>query len=87
MNEVVLYSRPGCCLCDEVKAQLGRLALTYNFKWSELDISGDPELREHFAERIPVVFINGQQAFEYILDEKEFVRRLGASAPREATTR
>jgi glutaredoxin len=87
MIEVVLYSKPGCCLCEEVKAQISRLAAAYNFKWSEQNILDDPRLRETFAERIPVVFINGQPAFEYTLDEKEFARRLGAAAPREPAPR
>jgi glutaredoxin len=82
MNEVVLYSKPGCCLCDEVKAQLRRLARAYKFQWRELNILEDPELRDRFAEKIPVVFIDGQPAFEYTLDEKEFVKRLGAATPR-----
>jgi hypothetical protein len=29
MIEVLLYTKPGCCLCDEVKAQLGRLQQTH----------------------------------------------------------
>ena len=81
MNQVVLYSKPGCCLCDEVKTQIGRLARVYKFQLREQNILDDPELRKRFSEKIPVVFINGEQAFEYTLDEKEFVRRLGAAAP------
>lgn len=81
MNQVVLYSKPGCCLCDEVKAQIVRLARAYKFQWREQNILDDPELRDHFAEEIPVVFINGEQAFKYTFDEKEFVRRLGAATP------
>jgi len=81
MNEVVLYSKPGCYLCDEVKAQIGKLARVYKFNWREQNILDDPELGERFAEKIPVVFINGEWAFEYTIDEKEFVRRLGAAAP------
>lgn len=81
MVEVVLYSKPGCCLCEEVKAQIRKLARDHHFEWRELNILEDPDLRDRFAEKVPVVFINGQQAFEYTLDEKEFLKRLRAPAP------
>ena len=87
MNDVVLYSKPGCCLCDEVKAQIVRLAREHSFSWRELNILEHPELHGRFAEKIPVVFINGRQAFEYTLDEKEFVNRLGAAAAPEPAPR
>ena len=81
MAQVELYSKPGCCLCDEVKAQIGKLARDHAFEWREVNILERPELRDHFAEKIPVVFINGRQAFEYTLDEKEFLKQLRAAAP------
>ena len=80
MAQVELYTKPGCCLCNEVKAQIGKLARDHSFEWHEINILERPELRDRFAERIPVVFINGQQAFEYTLDEKEFLKRLRAPA-------
>ena len=76
MDEVLVYSKPGCCLCDEVKAQLRRLQKTHPFKWREVVILRDPEAFEKFSEEIPVVFINGKKAFKYHLDEKEFLKRL-----------
>jgi glutaredoxin len=76
MDEVVVYSKPDCCLCDEVKAQLGRLQKTHAFRWREVNILDDPAAFERFKEEIPVVFINGRKAFKYHLDEKEFLRRL-----------
>ena len=69
MNEVVLYSKPGCCLCDEVKAQIGKLARVYKFNWREQNILDDPELGERFAEKIPVVFINGRAKANPTADE------------------
>ncbi|PYV00583.1 MAG: hypothetical protein DMG26_15100 [Acidobacteria bacterium] len=51
MDEVLVYSKPGCCLCDEVKAQLRRLQKTHPFKWREVDILRDPEAFEKFRRR------------------------------------
>jgi glutaredoxin len=76
MIEIVVYSKPGCCLCDEVKAQLARLRKTTRFDWREVNILEDSKALEQFKEEIPVVFINGRKAFKFHLDEKEFVRRV-----------
>jgi glutaredoxin len=76
MIEVLVYSKPDCCLCDDVKAQLTRLGKTCRFEWREVNILGDPQAFEQFKEEIPVVFINGEKSFKYHLDEKEFMKRL-----------
>ncbi len=76
MKHVVLYSKPGCCLCDEVKAQLERLQKTHAFEWRETNILEEPDAFQRFKEEIPVVFIDGKKAFKYHLNEDEFLRRL-----------
>ena len=76
MNEVVVYSKPGCCLCDEVKENLKRLKASYAFNLREVNIVEDPEAHERFKEEIPVVFINGKKAFKYRLDENQFLKKL-----------
>ena len=76
MNQVVVYSKPGCCLCEELKAQLRQLRQRHAFDWREVNILDDPKAQEEFAQEIPVVFVNGKKAFKYHLDEKQFLRRL-----------
>lgn len=76
MVEIVVYSKPGCCLCDEVKAQLEKLRATTRFDWREVNILDDSQAFEQFKEEIPVVFINGRKAFKFRLDEREFLRRV-----------
>ena len=63
MHLVVIYSKPDCGLCDEVKAWLEKLRQTHPFE---------------FKEEIPVVSADGKRAFKYHLDEKEFLRRIGS---------
>ncbi|MBZ5564525.1 MAG: glutaredoxin family protein [Acidobacteriia bacterium] len=75
--DVVLYTKPGCCLCDVVKEQLTRLRATHPFGLREVNILDDPEAHEKLREEIPVVFMGGKKAFKYRLDEKQFIRRLG----------
>ena len=76
MHEVILYTRSGCHLCDEVKATLTRLEPRGGFTWKEVDIDSDPELRQKFNEEVPVVFIDGKKAFKYRMDERDFLRVL-----------
>jgi glutaredoxin len=76
MMEVVVYSKPGCCLCDEVKEKLKRVQASYAFNLREVNILEDPEALERFKEEIPVVFIDGKKAFKCHLDETQFLKKL-----------
>ena len=79
MHEVLVYSRPGCHLCDVVKQTLVQVQDQADFVWREIDIDSDPELREKYNDEVPVVFIDGRKAFKYHMDSRDFLRRL---APR-----
>jgi glutaredoxin len=76
MTTVVLYSRPGCCLCDDAREVLDRVRSTRPFVFEERDIDGDEALLRAYLERIPVVTIDGVEAFELFVDESELERRL-----------
>jgi len=77
MRAVVLYTRPGCCLCDDARAVLERVRARHPFALQERDIDQDDELQRAYLERIPVVTIDGEEAFELFVDETELARRLG----------
>jgi len=51
LPELTLYSRPGCHLCEQAHAHL--LALEYRF--TEVDITGNPELESLYGHDIPVL--------------------------------
>jgi glutaredoxin len=76
LPEIIVYSKPDCCLCDDVKEQLKKLQKLHKFDWREINILDDPADLEKFQYEIPVVFIDGRKAFKYHLDEKRFVRLL-----------
>ena len=80
LPEVLIYTKPGCCLCDEVKARLRVLRERHAFDLREVNILDDREAYERFKEEIPVVFIDGKKAFKYHLDEDKFLRRLHRGA-------
>lgn len=77
-REVILYSRRGCHLCEIVKESLAKLSHHNSFRWREVDVDSDEELRRKFTDEVPVVFINGRKAFKYHMDEREFLRKLKA---------
>ena len=72
MTQVVLYGRPDCHLCDDARAVLERAGVEFE----ERDIEADDDLFRRFLERIPVVEIDGEAAFELFVDEAELRRRL-----------
>ena len=77
---VTLYTRAGCCLCDDAKRVLAEARKRADFDYEELDIDGDAELRRLYNDEVPVIAINGAKAFKYRVDMKEFLRRLAARA-------
>jgi glutaredoxin len=76
MRTVVLYGRDGCCLCDDAREILMRVRARRPFSFQERDIDAEDKLLRAYLERIPVIAIDGVEAFELLVDEAEFERRL-----------
>ncbi len=76
MTTVVLFGREGCCLCDDAREVLERVRRRRPFVLEERDIDGDDALLRAYLERIPVVTIDGVEAFELFVDESELERRI-----------
>ena len=75
--EVVLYTRPGCHLCERALEQLVALhAEGYRFALREVDIESDEGLLRRMLERIPVVELDGEVVSELILDQTSVRARL-----------
>ncbi|HEV2814928.1 MAG TPA: glutaredoxin family protein [Solirubrobacteraceae bacterium] len=64
MTRLVLYGRPDCHLCDDARAVLLRVGEPFE----EVDIEADDELFKRYLERIPVVAIDGVEAFDLFVD-------------------
>lgn len=75
--QVVLYGRPGCCLCDQARTVLERVGAELPFALQERNIEDDERLLRAYLERIPVVTIDGREAFELFVDEPELREQLG----------
>ena len=75
-HQVTLYGRPGCHLCDEARAALQRVAARRPFVLREVDITTDDALHRRYLVRIPVVCLDGEELFEYHVDEAALEARL-----------
>jgi glutaredoxin len=77
MTEVLVYSRPGCHLCEEaLKAIVALHSEGYRFELREVDIESDDALLRSHLERIPVVEVDGAVVSELLLDETGLRARL-----------
>jgi hypothetical protein len=77
MSEVVVYSRPGCHLCEEaLDAIVALRSEGYGFELREVDIESDELLLRRMLERIPVVEVDGELVSELLLDEAGLRARL-----------
>ena len=71
---VTLYGRPGCHLCDEARESLQRVQTRVPFSLQEVDITTDDVLHARYLERIPVVSVEGEDLFDYEVDEDALER-------------
>jgi hypothetical protein len=64
-HRVVMFSRRRCGLCDEARAVILGERRRSRFHFDEVFIDGDRDLEDAYGVRVPVVEIDGVEAFEY----------------------
>lgn len=75
-SELILYSKPGCHLCDVMKEEIQRAACNELFTLREVNIASDPGLLARYRYEIPVLLIDGVEAFRHRLRAEDFKARL-----------
>jgi glutaredoxin len=58
---VVLYSKPGCHLCDDARVAVEAVCAELGESYDEIDITGSEDLMRTYGEEIPVTFVDGRQ--------------------------
>jgi glutaredoxin len=76
VRRVTLYRAEGCHLCESAERVLARVRADIPFELDEVDIAGDPELERRYRERIPVIAVDGEEAFTYFVHPDGLRRRL-----------
>ena len=71
---VIVYSRPGCHLCDDAKDAILSSSLSDHFTFAEVNIESDSELLRKYKYDIPVVTVDGVEAFRHRVNTDEFKR-------------
>lgn len=83
MKTLTIYSKPGCHLCDDMKAVVSRVIrpLAGQVVLHEVDISGDAKLETQYGLDIPVLLVDGKKAAKYRITDDALARILGFGTP------
>ena len=57
---MVVYTKPGCHLCDDALVAVARIASEAGVGWEPVDISNDEMLMKQWGEYIPVIVVDGE---------------------------
>jgi hypothetical protein len=76
MSVVVVYSREGCHLCEDLLDDLAVLGRQHGFAIEVRDVDADPALRSRYHTRVPVVECEDEFVCEYFLDPEALLARL-----------
>ena len=76
---VVLYSRPGCHLCDVARDVVLGVRARIEFEFEEVDVERDDALELEYGIRVPVVTVDGQERFEVTVDAGQLAGLVRAS--------
>jgi len=58
---VLLYSRPGCHLCDDARQVIEAVCAELGERYTEVDITTSVELQREYGEQIPVTLVDGRR--------------------------
>ena len=75
---MTVYTRVGCHLCEQALNALGRLGDEVPFELRTVDIEADEQLHRAYLERIPVIALDGEELYDFFVDEADLRRRLEA---------
>ncbi len=75
---LTLYTRPGCHLCEEMKAVIHRVRGQVECELTEVDISLDDALLRRYRHHIPVLLANGVEVARARIGAAELSQALAA---------
>lgn len=84
-HQVILYTRPGCHLCDDAKQAMQDADCAKEYTLQEINIESDPELLRRYQYDIPVITVDGIEAFRHRLTSEAFRERLLSRSGGEPT--
>src|SRR5689334_7536697 len=81
--DVILYTRKQCSLCEQAKSAISEAASRYAIRIAlrEVDIDHDPALRQQFTNDVPVIYVNGSEAFRHRVEPEQFASFVRGAKP------
>lgn len=71
-TQVILYTRPGCHLCEEMKQQIAEANCDELYSLDEINIESERALLARYRDDIPVVLIESVEVFKHRLRAAAF---------------
>ena len=71
MKRVILYSKPGCHLCEPVEEVILAVRREREFEFEVRNIEDDPAEFEKYKHSIPVVVVDGREIARYKLSRMQ----------------
>lgn len=75
-RRLTLYTRYGCCLCEEMKEVIRQVIGETPLDLEEIDVDCAPDLAAQYGDEVPVLFIDGRKAFKYRVTVAELKKKL-----------
>jgi len=72
----LLYSRPGCGLCEEMLAELAAMPAAGAIAVDIINVDTDPAMRARYGHKIPVLLLAGELVCHGHLDPEEVHKAL-----------
>ena len=74
--QVIIYSRPGCHLCEEAREAIRNAHCEEAYSLKEVNIESDPELLARYKDDIPVITFDGMEVFRHRVKSDQFAKAL-----------
>ena len=78
---VMLYTKPGCHLCEPVAATIAEAAKVRAFRFVTRNILDDANEYEQYKHAIPVVTVNGREIARYRLSPPALLEAIDRAQP------
>jgi hypothetical protein len=72
----LLYSRSGCCLCEELLAELNEVPEALGLPIEVRDVDADPAMRARYGHKVPVLLFAGELICHGRLNKEELLKAL-----------
>src|SRR5947209_17912912 len=85
-HEVTFYTRRDCALCDAAEAGVGAATVLHHLPLSIslVDIDDDPALQARFTNDVPVIYIDGMEAFRHRVTADELAAWIAKREPKRS---